>query len=70
MERSTDSAVLIRINFPQAEVYAQDLNYCARQALSPPDKRRPIRSMDPRVNSEQWMPQPGEVEMIVSGSPW
>lgn len=66
----TDSTRSFRANFPQAQVYAQDLNNCVRQALTPPEKQEPIMSLDPSLESTQlWMPRPEEVEMIVSGSP-
>jgi hypothetical protein len=62
---------LHRCNFPQAKVYTQDLNLCAKNALTPEGIRKEIKSLDTTdADAPKHMPSRGEVGAIFAGPPW
>ncbi|KAG8828898.1 hypothetical protein FRC17_007395 [Serendipita sp. 399] len=70
VDKDIQSGRTYRRNFPNAQVFIQDLNECVLNALKYGAERPEVASLDPEDNSSSHMPPPGQVKAIIAGPPW
>lgn len=70
VERGLPSHTHSRRNFPDAQVYTQDINECASNALRHGQARHRVPSLDPQNPRKRHMPPPQAVDVILAGLPW
>lgn len=69
VEKSIPASQTFRRNFPDAQVYTQDINECASNALRHGQARHRVPSLDPQNPRKRHMPPPQAVDVILAGLP-